>query len=362
MRIYLLFKSIFAKITSYLRWHPLISFRMAQKEYTNINDFINDCSFKNWALNNQLSDVYFWDFWLKCNPSKKDTVYEARDIIIGINFKKEIISEKKIDFEWSKLESRLKKVRHPRKKVFLNKKNRYLISGVAASFLLLISVGSWFFYGDFMKVTHKTSFGEVLELKLNDGTLVTLNSNSTISYKKNNAREVWLKGEAFFNVSKKRASNAKFWVKTKDLTVEVFGTQFNVNSQKSKTKVFLEEGSVKLSLNNGSSKNMMPGNYIEYSSNSKKIIVDDHLNSGYEQVAWKNGKLVFLNSTLFDALEKVSETYGVDFDFIDEETKQILITGTVPTTNLEICLNAVKKSADITIKEDNNKLIVYKNH
>ncbi|WP_440881514.1 FecR family protein [Tenacibaculum sp. C7A-26P2] len=337
---------------------------MTQKEYTNINDFINDCSFKNWALNNQLSDVYFWDFWLKCNPSKKDIVYEARDIIIGINFKKDVIPEEKIDFEWSKLENRLKKVKSPikKKRPFLNKRDKYLISGIAASFLLLISVSSWYFYSDFMKVTHKTSFGEVLELKLSDGTLVTLNSNSTISYKKNNAREVWLKGEAFFNVSKKRASNAKFWVNTKDLTVEVFGTQFNVNTQKNKTKVFLEEGSVKLSLNNGLSKNMVPGNYIEYSSHSKKIIVDDHLNSGYDQVAWKNGKLIFINSTLSDALEKVSETYGVNFDFIDEKTKKILITGTVPTTNLEICLNAVKKAANITIKEDNKKLIVYKNY
>lgn len=334
---------------------------MANKNYNTIHDFLNDDSFKNWAFNSQLSDVSFWDFWLRNNPLKKDLAYEARDILLGINFKKDTISEEKIDFEWSKLESKLKTIQ---KKEQNNstpiKKKSFFKLGIAASIAIIVSV-SMYGYFSFSKVTHKTAYGEVLELKLNDGTLVTLNSNSSISYHKNDVRNVWLKGEAYFKVNKKETTNAKFWVNTNDLVVEVYGTQFNVNTQRQKTKVFLEEGNIWLTLNNGKSKKMIPGNYIEYSSQDKKILVDENLTSSDEQVAWKNGKLIFSNFTLQEALTKVSDTYGVSFKFQHPETKDILITGTVPTTNLEICLTAIKKSANILIKKEGADYIVYKN-
>ena len=122
------------------------------------------------------------------------------------------------------------------------------------------------------KITHKTNYGEILNIKLQDGSDVTLNSNSSLSYNKNESRKVWLTGEAFFQVDKKVVTNAKFWVITDDLSVEVYGTSFNVNTKKKKTDVFLEEGSIWLSLKNGENKKMIPGNYISYSSQQNKIL------------------------------------------------------------------------------------------
>ncbi len=75
----------------------------------------------------------------------------------------------------------------------------------------------------------------------------------------------------------------------------------------------------------------------------------------------KSGKLIFDDFTLEKALQKISDTYGVSFAYDNPELKLTLITGTVPTTNLEICLNAIQKSADITFKKENAKLVVYNN-
>lgn len=87
-------KSIFAIYFSYIcKYLSLQSFD-DQKTYNSIHDFLNDDSFKNWAFNSQLSDVSFWDFWLKNNPLKRDIAYEARDILLGINFKKDTVGEK----------------------------------------------------------------------------------------------------------------------------------------------------------------------------------------------------------------------------------------------------------------------------
>ncbi|CAM1361844.1 Anti-sigma factor [Tenacibaculum sediminilitoris] len=334
---------------------------MTKKTYNTIHDFLNDVSFKNWAFNSQLSDVSFWDFWLKNNSTKKNMAYEARDILLGINFKESNLSEEKIAFEWNKLEFKLKNIQDKKAKNKVTQQKYPIIQYAIAASIAVILCFSIFTYFEFSKITHKTAYGEVLELKLIDGTQVILNSNSSISYKKNDARKVWLKGEAYFKVHKKETSNAKFWVHTNDLVVEVYGTQFNVNTLRKKTRVYLEEGNIWLTLNNGEFKKMSPGNYIEYSSKDKKILIDKNVSSKEEQTSWKNGKLVFYNYTLEKALNRVSDTYGVSFKYKTTDVKNILITGTVPTHNLDICLNAIRKSTGVAIKKESSNLVVYKN-
>ncbi len=64
-------------------------------------------SFKNWALDTKLSDVSFWNYWLKNNPDKKELSLEAKDIIIGLQFNEKPISEEKINHEWNTFEATL---------------------------------------------------------------------------------------------------------------------------------------------------------------------------------------------------------------------------------------------------------------
>ncbi len=328
---------------------------MTNKTYHNINDFLNDDSFKNWALDTKLSDVFFWNYWLENNPDKKELVKEAKDIIVGLQFKETLVSEEKINVEWNIFEANLlEKKKVPQKNTF--NKNKWI--GIVASIVLFISIGIYSLNNS--SITHTTGFGEILNLKLLDGSLVTLNANSTISFSKENPRKISLKGEAYFQVDKKKATNAKFWVLTNDLKVEVYGTIFNVNSRKEKTQVFLEEGNIWLSLKNGSSKKMLPGDFVSFSAKQNKILEDHTKVFVEEKTSWKNGRLTFNNSTLINALKKVTETYGYEVVFKNTEIKSILISGTVPTTNLNICIKAIEKSANVLIKKENTKLVVYK--
>ena len=326
---------------------------MINKTYNKVSDFLEDDSFKNWVKKQKLSDETFWDYWLENNPDKKHIAMEAKDIILGIRFTPNLISEEKLNLEWNKLASRIDNNNSNRKKI-------YKSISVAAS-LILISFLAIYFFSENRYTKYSTGYGETLDLKLKDGSTVTLNSNSSIYYSKNNPRKVWLKGEAFFEVDKKHNTNAKFWVETNDLEVEVYGTVFNVNTRKEKTQVYLQEGSIWLALNNGDTRKMIPGNFISYSSKKNKIIEEKEFVSSIENTSWKDGKLIFENYTLEKALNKIAETYGVTFKYKDSKTQKILITGTVPTYNLDICLNAIKKSTDISIKKENGNLVVYKN-
>ena len=202
---------------------------MIKKQYNTINDFLEDVSFKNWALQNNGTDINFWEFWIANNPEKNELVNKAKDLVLGVSFNKELVSKEKVAFEWKKLEAKIQektKIKAPKNNVrFLRK------FSAAASILLLFSLG-FYFLSSTSKITHKTNYGEILNIKLQDGSDVTLNSNSSLSYYKNESIKVWLSGEAFFQVDKKIVTQAKFWVITKDLSVEVYGTSFNVSTKK----------------------------------------------------------------------------------------------------------------------------------
>lgn len=328
---------------------------MIKKEYNNVLDFLEDTSFKNFAAQTNATDINYWEFWIANNPDKKELFNKATDLALGINFNKEFVPKEKITLEWNKLEAKINaKNTAPKRKV------KYLKSfSIAASIALLIAIGFYYINSN-SKITHKTNYGEILNIKLQDGSDVTLNSNSSLSYYKNESRKVWLTGEAFFQVDKKVTTNAKFWVLTEDLSVEVYGTSFNVNTKKQKTAVFLEEGNIWLKLKNGGDKKMIPGNYISYSAEKRKILEDKNIFNSTLKTSWKNGSLLFENLTLENAMQKIKEAYGYDIVFSDDESKKLLITGAVPNTNLDICLKAIEKSVNVKITKEEKKLVISK--
>jgi transmembrane sensor len=328
---------------------------MIKKNYNTIYDFLDDSSFKNWVHQNNGTDIGFWEFWIDNNPDKKELVKKAKDLVIGVSFDKKHVSKEKVALEWQKLASKIQA-----KKPSQKRRIKWLRPlSIAASIALIISFGVYFSNSN-TKVTHKTNYGEILNLKLKDGSDVTLNSNSSLSYYKNESRKVWLTGEAFFQVDEKIATNAKFWVVTNDLSVEVYGTSFNVNTKKKKTDVFLEEGNIWLKLNNGINKKMIPGNYISYSSERNKILEDKNIFNPIIKTSWKDGSLLFENLSLVKAMEKIEETYGYSIVFKDDKSKNMLITGAVPITNIDICIKAIEKSVDVIIIKEDNRLIISK--
>ncbi|MGY8942754.1 MAG: FecR family protein [Flavobacteriales bacterium] len=331
---------------------------MIKKQYNTINDFLEDVSFKNWALQNNGTDINFWEFWIANNPEKNELVNKAKDLVLGVSFNKDLVSKEKVAFEWKKLEAKIQKKtkapKAPKAKVRFFRK-----FSAAASVLLLFSLGFYFLNSN-SKITHKTNYGEILNIKLQDGSNVTLNSNSRLSYYKNESRRVWLSGEAFFQVDKKVVTQAKFWVITKDLSVEVYGTSFNISTKKEKTAVFLEEGNIWLKLKNGTDKKMIPGNYISYSAEENKILEDKNIFNPIIKTSWKDGSLLFENLSLEKAMEKIEESYGYSIVFKDDNSKDILLTGAVPITNIDICIKAIEKSAGVLIIKKENRLIISK--
>ena len=196
------------------------------KQYL-LENLLNDTSFKNWVYKSNRNDTVFWNNWINNNPTYIEIIYTAKDIILGISFKKEELSE---DFINQKLDLLLKHIEPnlSKKSITSNKFSSSRRTLITYS-LSVFAIALLFFFvftsiNSNNDVIHKTAYGEIINLKLPDGTTVVLNGNSELTYKNDNPRDVTLKGEAYFKVKSKPSTQAKFWVQTEDLKVEVFGT------------------------------------------------------------------------------------------------------------------------------------------
>lgn len=249
----------------------------------------------------------------------------------------------------------------PLEVVSKKKKWRFGI-GVAASIGLLMALGFWLFNEvQAPLITIQTAFAEQQTLILPDSSVVELNANSSISYRDNwtnkESRIVWLTGEAFFHVTKKQKTGQKFCVLTDDLTVEVLGTSFNVNTHHEETKVFLEEGKVKLNFDTFSEEMLMePGELVTYSQKTKKP--QKLTPKSEEPSSWRDG-FVFLKNTEFSGiLQKINEIYGLGHEVVDQAHLTRKFTIAIPIDNYDTMLSVLQEVTGLTVKRTNTQLVI----
>lgn len=200
------------------------------------------------------------------------------------------------------------------------------------------------------------AFGTRSALKLSDGTLVWLNSGSSIKYPDTftgDERTVFLKGEAYFEVE----SNAQktFIVETSSLSVKATGTKFNVSGYTSaeETEVTLISGKVEVSLpaNNKTVHDFQLEVNQHFLFNKIKGTTSISEEDTYKYIAWKDGKLIFRNEPLSQVVAKISRLFNVDIEIKGEEIQNYSFTATFQDESLEEILKLLKISSPIDFIE-----------
>ncbi|WP_369752809.1 FecR family protein [Flavobacterium sp. WC2409] len=166
--------------------------------------------------------------------------------------------------------------------------------------------------------TIKIPYGKRFELELSDGTIVHLNSGTTLKYPvkfiASENRQVFLDGEAFFDVTKDKKH--PFVVNANNLNVRVLGTHFNVSSypEDAVTDVVLVEGSVGLYTTNekfDANKNTILKPGYKGSFNKKDSHIETKAVNTDIYTAWMEGRLSFKNMSFTDITKKLERHYNV---------------------------------------------------
>jgi transmembrane sensor len=240
------------------------------------------------------------------------------------------------------------------------KTNRFAKWNIAASFLALMGVVFLYFHQspNELYTSYQTDYSQMLEVELPDGSVVTLNAKSKLSWnnewKKNGIRQVTLDGEAFFDIET-LDNQMTFTVETGDVSVEVVGTSFNVNNRGQQVEVYLDEGKVNLHMEHDLSKviTMEPGDKVKYDARLKKT--EKTINeSMISSASWKKGVLNFKDMEFKEVLNKLKNIYGKSFKCEDQDLLAKTIYLGVPYSNWEAVRQALELSLNITIKDSAN--------
>lgn len=242
------------------------------------------------------------------------------------------------------------------------------ILAVAASVLVL--AGAFWLYKaklsnkptDNLAMAEKhTAPGEKKKINLPDGTAVTLNVSSSLRIANSfgdDKREVYLDGEAFFDV--KRDPQKPFIVHTGKIATQVLGTHFNVSAYQndSNITVSLVQGKVQVDMNNDLSKRIIldPGKQMTYSKTDHQAHVSDFMTE--DITGWKENKLVFNYDSWSDAAKKLSRWYGIPVQLKDSTLLRCKLKGTFDNIPLTKVMEQIKIVADVSWQMQGNKMII----
>jgi ferric-dicitrate binding protein FerR (iron transport regulator) len=239
------------------------------------------------------------------------------------NFKME---ETNIARHYKAIQSKIEKVKKQKSNVI----PLWKYASVAASILVFLS--SYFYL---TKETNlETGFGEKQTIILADNSEVILNSKSKLIFSNlfQFERKLVLEGEAFFQVKK----GSSFVVSTKQGTVEVLGTKFNVISNATDFfEVHCYEGKVKVT-SNEKVQILTQGQSIRFNNNQ----VENWTEIKSKFPSWLAFESSFKNTPIKQVFEKIRNQYGVEIDF-PKAIENIKFTGTVTHKNINTAMKSI---------------------
>lgn len=241
------------------------------------------------------------------------------------------------------------------------------MSKSAAALLIVCCI--FFIYNSFLTyrkelIIKETPKGVRSVFTLTDGTEIRLNADSRLEYPahfSDSTREVFLIGEAFFDVSKDAAH--PFIIHTKDMDIKVLGTTFNVKaySNETLTETTLLHGAITVTLNNSSRRQiyLKPSQKLVFrnlrsdrrreSLNSTDIDTSMRQLTYFEpdhatiiETSWTNNKLTFKNEDFSTLARSMERWYNVDISFDSENPKQLRFTGIIEKENIGDALKALQ--------------------
>ncbi|MDY0990329.1 FecR domain-containing protein [Flavobacterium sp. CFBP9031] len=227
----------------------------------------------------------------------------------------------------SKLKKELRQIKNTNKVISLSYKNW----AIAASLVFLIGL-SVFFYQTSNAVESKqfaVKLGEHAKIELSDGTQIWLNAGSVLKYPKEfkgDTREVYLSGEAFFDVAKDKKH--PFIIHTNKMDTKVIGTSFNVQAYPDQTtqEVSVATGRVNVkSTVTEENVYVTPGQKVVFKSQNNKLQAFKDIPVNAISL-WRKNIMVFEETPLPEVVATINRNYNVSIEVKNKNLNDLKIS------------------------------------
>ncbi len=347
---------------------------MEGKKYT-IEELIHDKSFIDWTLSPCDKKGEAHGKWMLLHQKFPDHINEAQSIVKSIYSIKVSYSDSAKEKLWqriklSNLEHELKGEIHPKSMDISShkSKDRKVVWSLFAAAAIAVFFAFQFSFQEPDKVVAPPVVTEIIksnpagqksQVHLPDGSTVYLNAESELRYADNFAlgkREVFLQGEAFFEVTKD--INNPFSVRTDQLTTTALGTSFNINSYatEKEIEIALVTGKVLVQDNHDNSIHLSPGEKATVdrpSGTMEKGAFDAN-----KTLLWKDGIIYFDKTNLIEAIKTLERWYNVDIKVNALPNKTLTCSGQFKKEYLNNVLNNLGFSLGFTYKIQNKNVMI----
>ena len=220
---------------------------------------------------------------------------------------------------------------------------------LAAATVILLIAGLWWinnFTNRENLLVFSTVESEKKDFTLADGTLVSLNENSRLSYPaafENPTRMVKFSGEAYFDIAKNPSK--PFIIQTTDTKVEVVGTEFNLRAYPTevKTEILVSAGKVNFQEKTTKNSIVLIANQQGIFANGKLKKVENPKTNTY---AWKSGVLSYKDTPLKDVLLDLERVFKIKTELQNQAMGKCTLSGQFPNAQP----NAILKYAATFLK------------
>lgn len=285
--------------------------------------------------------------WVRMAPENR-AEFSAYSETFRLIRKEQIENTVDPEQEWRSMQGKLT----GRQRMLLN---NWFVRVAAMLIVLLIPVFLLYQYVSLNRQTSITATQPLQECLLPDGSKIVLRQGGQLSWNGNfneKSREVELRGEAWFEVS--HNAEKPFRIAVNRTIVEVVGTTFSVNTEKSEktTEVYLATGKVKISFADQPAKSEMltPGQVATIRETDHEIFT--RINQDPNLLAWKTGHFTFNNTPLNEALSSLSEQYNVSFRMMNPALVDCRLTATFDQQPVESVLEVIKATLDLQIRKN----------
>lgn len=245
-------------------------------------------------------------------------------------------------------------------------RTRFIRICTQAAAVLLLVAGSW--YASRTVIIEDTAkqylsvaapAGQRIDITLQDGTVVCLNSGAKLEYpvRFNKNRRVKLSGEAMFNVE--HDATHPFIVETFACDVEVLGTKFNVtaNEQTHDFATALLRGKVKVTNKLACDDQIILDPNEKVCLNGNRLVLTKIENT--DDYLWTEGILNLVGHSFIDIIAKMGKTYGVKIEVETMGSPQIdVIRGKIPVNmGLDYALRTLQEITPFEYEKDENNII-----
>jgi transmembrane sensor len=364
------------------------------KDYNDFSatDFVEDPFFKQWVLENHVEATQFWTLFMANHPDKVAVIEDAREALRVMSALPERDTTAKMAEQASTIKKNIEKAIHypflhasrfdsrsTRRKS--NATTRLLSVrslGIAAA--LLIGIGSLLVLSRIKNYRERSApetetivetspKGKRSLINLPDGSTVWLNAESQLIYSNDfrdrDTREVFLIGEAFFDVTEDELK--PFIVITSSIAIKVYGTAFNVKSYNGDKTIetTLLKGKIGISLIGGEGYDgdqvetaLLPNQQAVFIKESQKLVLQNNIEAEVYS-GWRAGKLYFDNKPITEILANIERWYNVRIHLENVPSERCTFSAKIDNKTLTEVLELFRTTTDDSMRYEIKNKDVY---